>query len=91
MMLGGSNLVHASRASMWVQGNMSSVIEYVHGGSLKAGLQKLQRDISATERFRAAIALQAARGKEAMHGLVELVGCHLLMRMMKCCMSHSVV
>ena len=37
--------------------------EYVHGGSLKAGLQMLQRDINATERFRAAVALQAARGK----------------------------
>ena len=34
---------------------------------MKAGLQKLQRDINATERFRAAVALQAARGKEATH------------------------
>ena len=44
------------------QGNLASVIEYVQGGSLRTGLQKLQRDISATDRFRAAIALQAARG-----------------------------
>ena len=55
------------------------MIEYVHGGSLKTGLQKLQRDISATERFRAAVALQAARGKTAMHGHVKVIRCHLLM------------
>ena len=69
---------------------MSLVIEYVHGGSLKTGLQKLQRDISATERFRAAIALQAARGKEAMSDHVEVVGCYLLMCTMKYCMGHGV-
>ena len=66
---------------MCAQGNLSSVIEYVHGGSLKAGLQKLQRDINATERFRAAVALQAARGKEATHDHVGLVRSHLLMYM----------
>ena len=70
-----------------MQGNLSSVIEYVHGGSLKAGLQKLQRDISATERFRAAIALQAARGKEAVHGHVEDAKCYLLMSKMRHCMG----
>ena len=57
------------------------MIEYVHGGSLKAGLQKLQRDINATERFRAAVALQAARGKEATHGHVGVVRRNLLMCM----------
>ena len=75
---------------MCAQGNLSSVIEYVHGGSLKAGLQKLQRDINATERFRAAVALQAARGEEAMHGYVRIVKSHLLMGMVLYCMSQDV-
>lgn len=47
---------------MLLQGTVSSVIEYMQGGSLRAGLQRLQSDNSATERLRAAIALQAARG-----------------------------
>ena len=47
---------------MLLQGTVSSVIEYMQGGSLRAGLKRLQSDNKATERFRAAIALQAARG-----------------------------
>ena len=74
---------------MCAQGNLSSVIEYVHGGSLKAGLQKLQRDINATERFRAAVALQAARGKEATHGHAEFVRSHLLICTMKYMLLHE--
>ena len=51
----------------WVQGNLSSVMEYVPGGSLRSGLQKLQRSTGATNRLRACIALQAARGEITLH------------------------
>ena len=53
--------------SAWVQGNLSSVMEYVPGGSLRSGLQKLQRSTGATSRLRACIALQAARGEITVH------------------------
>ena len=56
-----------ARLSAWVQGNLASVMEYVPGGSLRSGLQKLHRSCGASERLRACIALQAARGKTAMH------------------------
>ena len=50
-----------------MQGNLASVMEYVPGGSLRLGLQKLQRTTGATHRLRASIALQAARGERALH------------------------
>ncbi|KAK9867004.1 hypothetical protein WJX84_008904 [Apatococcus fuscideae] len=45
----------------------ASVIEYVRGGSLKGGLQRLKQHGYAARRVRAAIALQAARGMEYLH------------------------
>ena len=50
-----------------VQGNLAAVMEYVPGGSLRAGLRRLQRSSGATQRLRASIALQAARGEPAVH------------------------
>lgn len=48
-----------------MQGNLATVMEYVPGGSLRTGLQKLQCTTGATQRLRACIALQAARGETA--------------------------
>ena len=55
-----------------MQGNLASVMEYVPGGSLRVGLQKLQRTTGATQRLRASIALQAARGERALHSPCQL-------------------
>ena len=48
----------------YTQESPASVLEYVRGSSLRSGLQKLkQYRIPNDRRVRAAIALQAARGK----------------------------
>lgn len=45
-----------------LQGSPASVMEYVPGGSLRAGLQALAALGGVPERLRVAAALQAARG-----------------------------